>query len=110
MLMKVISQSDPETFRSLIFDRDMKYVREFWDDKDRTKSGLLSYDEAFEVLNTTVNLHWKDELVGLDEKEKAHFIETFCNLAADEEYGIITLDKLTSAFRTYSSRCYFSGR
>ena len=109
MLTKVTSQSDPETFRTMIFDRDISYIRNFWDSKDQTKSGFLSRDEALEVLHSVIQMHWKDEIAGLSESEKDHFIVTFCNLADKEGDEMISLDNLISAFKTYTSRCYFSG-
>ena len=68
----------------MIFDRDISYIRNFWDSKDQTKSGFLSRDEALEVLHSVIKMHWKDEIAGLSESEKDHYIVTFCNLADKE--------------------------
>lgn len=109
VLSKVISQSDPETFRKTIFNRDVNYIRNFWDAQDQYKSGFLSRDETLTVLRQVTELHWKDEIAGLTPDEKHHFLTVFCDLAHQEEDGSISFDSLISAFKIYTSRCYFSG-
>jgi len=111
VLTKVISQSDPETFRTKVLDRDVSYIRNFWDMKDPMKSGLLSREDTLAVLTIVVETHWKDEVAGLTPNEKHHFVLTFCNLAEKESGGdgLVSFDSLIAAFKIYTSRCYFSG-
>ncbi|KAL7543622.1 LOW QUALITY PROTEIN: hypothetical protein ACHAXR_013206 [Thalassiosira sp. AJA248-18] len=109
VLTKVISQSDPETFRQMILDRDINYVKCFWYRHDRTKSGFLSREETMAVLYSVTEMHWKDEVAGLTSNETKHFLGTFCDLADQEGDEIIPFDNLTAAIQMYTARCYFSG-
>jgi hypothetical protein len=104
VMMKVLSQSDPEKFRRTLHDRDVSYFRQFWDLKDRTKSGVLSRDEAMDVFRLTTTAHWKDE------RGRESFFKSLCDLADEEGDGTILFDNVIVALKTYSSRCYFSGR
>jgi len=106
----VMAQSAPKTFRKMIFDRDVSYIRSFWDTEDQTKSGFLSKGETLKVLQLVIDKHWKDEVAGLNQTQKQHFIDTFANLADNqEEDEVFFLDNIISAFKIYTSRCYFSG-
>ena len=109
VLTEVIAQSDPETFRAIIFDRDSRYIKNFWDAEDREGSGYLSRDEVLSVMHAVTDMHWKDEMAGLTPAEKAHFIDTFVDLAEREEDGMISLQSILSSFKAYTARCYFSG-
>ncbi|KAL7554677.1 hypothetical protein ACHAWF_018946 [Thalassiosira exigua] len=109
VLTKVLSQSDPETFRSIIFRRDASYVRSFWNKRDRMRSGFLSRSEVLDVLHSVAEMHWKDEMRGLTPDERHHFLVAFLNLTPPEEDGTISLESLISAFKFYTARCYFTG-
>lgn len=108
-LPKVISQSEPDVYRKMIFDRDMSYIRIFWYARDRSMSGVLNWDDALLVIHSVTKMHWKDEIKGLNKEERQHFVETFLQLADKEGDGNISLDNLASVFKSYTSRCYFSG-
>lgn len=108
-MTKVIDQSDPETFRALLHERDTNYIRSFWEDWDRSKTGILSRDEAEKVLYAALELHWSDEIADFSPDQKHHLIVQFCDLADKKVDGTISLENLLSAFKIVESRCYFSG-
>ena len=93
----------------MIFDRDLSYIRICWYARDKNRSGVLSWDDALVVLHSVTKMHWKDEIKGLSKQERQHFIETFLQLADKEGDGNISLDNLASVFKSYTSRCYFTG-
>ena len=64
VLNKVVSQSDPDTFRTIIYDRDVGYIKNFWNVRDINKSGSLSKEDTIKVLQSVMNTHWKDEQQG----------------------------------------------
>lgn len=109
VLSKVISQSNPDTFREIIFERDINYIRGFWNIRDQSGSGVLTREDTLAVLHSVTELYWKDEVKGLSPDQTNHFLLTFCNLADIEGNGIVSFDNLVSAFKMYTSRCYFSG-
>ena len=109
VLAKVIAQSNPETFREIIFQRDVDYVRNSWEVKDVSELGFLSRNDVVQVLDSVTEMHWKDEIAGLSRDEKHHLLVTFCDLAHQEEDGTISFESLISALRLYNSRCYYSG-
>lgn len=72
-------------------------------------SGVLNWDDALVVIHSVTKMHWKDEIKGLNKEERQNFVETFLQLADKEGDGNISLDNLASVFKSYTSRCYFSG-
>ena len=104
VLNKTLSQSDPDAFRTIIFDRDVGYMKNFWNVRDTNKSGSLSKEDTIQVLRSVIDTHWKDEQQGLTPDEKYHFALTFCNLAEQHGGGdgTISLDSLISAFKIYT--------
>ena len=81
-------------------------------DWDSAKKGVMTRDDTLDMLVSLINTHWKDEVAGLTREERNHFASTFRDLALRQGGrgdGMISLDNVIYAFKTYTSRCYFSG-
>ena len=114
VLKKVVAQSDPDTFRAILFDRDIRYIKNFWDAWDTSQSGSLCREDTLAVLCSVIDMHWKDEVAGLTPDEVNHLANSVCNLAEQQGGGrgvdgLVSFESLKSAFRVFTSRCYFSG-
>ena len=105
VFQKILSQSDPRTYRKMMFERDVNFVRNVWDTYE-CESGVLSRQEALNVLRSASEIHWKDELEGLSPNEIDDMIMTFVD--SDGSRGISFSD-IKRALRASTSRSYFSG-
>jgi len=107
VLSKVISQSDPESYRKIMISRDIAFVRNIWNASIDDTSDLLSRREALSVLRSAAAIHWKGELEGLQGEERDKRLES---LFSDVNEGPISfLDVKRGLRKSSSTRCYFSG-
>ena len=98
---------DPEAYHRMILQRDIEFIRTLWQTRDESKSGSLNKDAAMEVLRLAAEVHWKDELSGLDTEQKDDLIRSFCNMDDGNEF--VSFQHVQSAFEINSRRCIFSG-
>lgn len=109
LLNKVISESDPKTYRKWIVKRDLAFVKVFWSEFTTSESDALSRHDAKEALRLTLELHWRDDIKGFSDEGKDHLITRIVDLAETNESGMIPFHNMEQVLKKILSRCYFSG-
>eukprot|EP00804_Cyclotella_cryptica_P012787 CCRYP_010547-RA/>CCRYP_010547-RA protein AED:0.05 eAED:0.05 QI:183/0.85/0.81/1/0.76/0.63/22/985/2990 len=109
LLNRVISESDPKTYRKWLVKRDLDFVKSFWSEFTTAESDALNQHDAKEALLLTFDLHWRDEISGFSDDVKDNLISTIVKLAETDESGMIPFNKMELVLKKVLSRCYFSG-
>jgi len=110
ILAKVIGQSDPESHRDFLYQRDLVFIHNFWDSSPALKNGSLDHDSALDVMCNAIDAHWELEFEGMPPAARRELLRNFMEQMTEENSdGLIPFEAVDVWFRNLTSRCYFTG-
>ena len=109
IIVKVIGQSDPESHRDFLYQRDLLFLRNFWDSSPVLKNGCLDRDGVIDVICEAIDTHWTLEFEGLSPDNRRETLKSLAERMAVDTDGLITFEAVAEWFRNLTSRNYFTG-
>ena len=111
IVTNVIGQSDPEIYRECLYQRDLVFIRDFWESRSSPalNNGCLDFDSALDVMCDAVDARWNEEFEGLSSASRRELLTAFIEkIVVTDDDGLIPFGAVEAWFRNLASRCYFT--